>query len=47
MFCRVLLESGAAIDEDVPPQFSNCPSPAATAAIYGREAILRTFLDKR
>ena len=46
---RLLLDSGASIDddEDPPPQFANCPCPAATAALYGREAILRTLLDKK
>ncbi len=46
---RLLLDAGSVIDDDVTPaaQFANCPGPAATAALYGREAILRKFLDKK
>ena len=43
---RLLLEKGVPVDDDLPAQVSSCPTPVMTAALHGRDAVLRTLLNR-
>jgi len=43
---RSLLEQGVPVEEDLPPQVASCPTPLMTAALHGRDAVLRTLLNR-
>ncbi|XP_059091343.1 ankyrin repeat and SAM domain-containing protein 6-like [Tigriopus californicus] len=43
---KCLLEAGATLDEENVPQFTNCPLPFSTAALFARTAVLRNFIAK-